>query len=133
VGQVLIINMTIDRGGGNGYCVKKVANRLKNCFESFGLTIFGGIVHENPTVQDFEKLQKDLVKSVAQNKATCAIVVIMAHGGEDQNHTEKIGMLLKLILIHQESAVRKMSRSKQLYLFNQVYPYIPFHVELQDN
>jgi hypothetical protein len=48
---------------------------------------------------------------------------------------------LKLILNHQESlctenhniAVRKMSRSKQLYLFNQVYPYIPFHVELQAN
>jgi hypothetical protein len=24
-----------------------------------------------------------------------------------------------------------MSRSKQLYLFNQVYPYIPFHVEFK--
>jgi hypothetical protein len=24
-----------------------------------------------------------------------------------------------------------MSRSKQLYFFNQVYPYIPFHVKLQ--
>jgi hypothetical protein len=44
---------------------------------------------------------------------------------------------VKLILNHQEVvpvknyniAVRKMSRSKQLYLFNQVYPDIPVHVE----
>jgi hypothetical protein len=34
---------------------------------------------------------------------------------------------------HQNIAVWKMSWSKQLYLFNQVYPDIPFHVELQAN
>jgi hypothetical protein len=45
--------------------------------------------------------------------------------------TTKNVVELETTTSHQNIAVRKMSRSKQLYFFNQVYPYIPFHVEFK--